>query len=99
MNFANRLFFVRSARGTRVAMAQGQSPRENAMRTQHLLLLSSIVLSGPVLAAEPKPTADVNGKSGADAAKSTGANDEMMQERTSRKDRVRYTFPPSAKRR
>jgi len=74
------------------------------MRTQHLLLLSSIVLSGPVLPAEPKPAANANGKpeteaiSKADAARSTGANDEMTQDRPSRKARVRYTFPPSAKR-
>jgi hypothetical protein len=73
------------------------------MRTQHLLLLSSIVLSGPMLAAEPKPPANADGKpgaeaiSGAAAARSTGANDEMMQDRPPRKDRVRYTFPPSAK--
>jgi hypothetical protein len=74
------------------------------MRTQHLLLLSSIVLSSPVLAADPKPAANADGKPGAeaisraDAARSTGANDEMMQDRPSRKDRVPYTFSPAAKR-
>jgi hypothetical protein len=74
------------------------------MRTQHFLLLGSIALSSPALAAEPKPTANATGKpaaeaiSGADAAKSTAASDEMIQNHPARKNRVRHTFPPSAKR-
>ena len=74
------------------------------MRTQHLLLLSSIALSNPALAAEPKQTADVNGKPGveansrADAATSTGGSDETIQNHPARKNRVRQTFPPSPKR-
>lgn len=74
------------------------------MRTQHLLLLSSIALSNPALAAEPKQTADANGKPGveansrADAATSTGAGGETIQNHPARKNRVRQTFPPSAKR-
>lgn len=74
------------------------------MRTQHFLLLSSIALSSLALAAEPKPSANANGKppaeaiSGADAAGSTAASDETIQNHPPRKNRVRHTFPPSAKR-
>jgi hypothetical protein len=74
------------------------------MRTQHLLLLSSIALSSPALAAEPKSTANPNAKRGvesisrADAPVSTAAGDEMIQNHPPRKNRIRYTIPPSAKR-
>lgn len=73
------------------------------MRTQHILLLS-IALSIPAMAAEPKSPSNAIGKSGdqatsrADAAKSTATNDEVTPIRPARKNRVRYTFPPSAKR-
>ena len=74
------------------------------MRTPYLLLLSSIALSSPALAAEPKPTARANGKpeaealSRADASRSAATNNAMMQIRPTRKNRVRYTFAPPAKR-
>ena len=77
---------------------------ESALRTQHLLLLSSIALSTPVLAAEPKPTANANGRPGIDANSradeltGTEAGDEKIQNHPARKNRVRYTFPPPAKR-
>lgn len=74
------------------------------MQTQHLLLLSSIALSSPALAAEVKPTANANGKTGVEviskaaAAGSTATNDEIDQIRKARKNRVRQIFPPASKR-
>jgi len=75
------------------------------MRTQHFLFLSSIALSSPALAAEPKPAANANGNPGAaeaisrtDAAGSTSSSDEMIQNHPARKNRVRHTFAPSSKR-
>ena len=74
------------------------------MRTQHLLLLSSIALSGQAMAAEPKSAANTNIKPGgeassrADAARSAAASDGLIQPRAARKNRVHYTFPPAAKR-
>ena len=76
---------------------------ERAMRTQHLLLLSTIALSSQALAAEPKPTDQANGKPGTegpsrpDAARKAPVGEEL-QILPARKDRVRQTFPPSAKR-
>jgi hypothetical protein len=76
---------------------------EQAMRTQHLLLLSTIALSSQALAAEPKPTTPANGKPGmegiskTDAARTAGVSEEL-QMLPARKNRVRQTFPPSAKR-
>jgi hypothetical protein len=72
------------------------------MRIQHLLLLSSIAVAAPGLAGEPKPTA--NGKpQGAGSAKTEApgnaiAGDKPAPARPAQKDRVHYTFPPSAKR-
>jgi hypothetical protein len=73
------------------------------MRAQYFLLLSSIALSSPALAAEPKSAANANRPEGAaisraDAARSASANDDWMRSRPARKNRVYYTFPPSAKR-
>jgi len=74
------------------------------MRTQHLLLLSSIALSGQAMTAEPKSAANTTIKprseasSRADAARSAAASEELIQPRPARKNRVHYTFPPPAKR-
>jgi len=74
------------------------------MRTQHLLLLSSLALSGPALGAEPKPAANASREPGTDtisktdAAGNTAAGDETTPARRARKDRIRYTFPPAPKR-
>jgi len=72
------------------------------MRTQHFLLLGSIALSSPALAAESKSTTHANikpeGGATAGAARSTAANDDWMRGRPACKNRVYYTFPPSAKR-
>jgi hypothetical protein len=80
------------------------TPEEIAMRTQHLLLLVSFALSGPAFAAEPKPAAGANTKPGvesgsrADVDASPAAGSNVAQNATSRKNRVRYTIPPSSKR-
>jgi hypothetical protein len=80
------------------------TPEEIAMRTQHLLLLVSITLSGPALAAEPKPAVTTNAKpkvesgSKADTDVSPAAGSAVAQNSSSRKNRVRYTIPPSPKR-
>ena len=73
------------------------------MRMQHLLLLSSIALSSPAMAAEPKQAATVKGKPGTEATSrsdlaSSAASDEAMPIRPTRKNRVRYSFPPSTRR-
>jgi hypothetical protein len=92
------------ARELRERAAAAQSPRENAMRPHHLLLLSSIALSTPALAAEQKQTADthdkprIESKSRTDPAKNSGAGEETIQNHASRKNRVHHTFPPPAKR-
>ena len=73
------------------------------MRIQHLLLLSTIAVAGPVLAAEPKP--DGSGKTGTKGSSKseptghTAAGENRIPNRSAQKDRVHYTFPPSAKRR
>jgi hypothetical protein len=73
------------------------------MRTQHLLLMSSIALSISAFAAEPKSAANPPSKAGGEAISNSGsrsvtANDDWMRSRPARKNRVHYTFPPSAKR-
>lgn len=91
------------ARELRKGAVESTFTEEQAMRTQHLLLLSTIALSSQALAAEPKPAAQANGKPGVegpskpDAARNAAASDEL-QILPTRKNRVRYTFPPSAKR-
>ena len=76
--------------------------KEEAMRMQHLLLLSSIVVSSGGLAAESKQAAQDNGKpdglSRSDTARNTALSDELTQLRPARKNRVHYSFPPSTKR-
>jgi hypothetical protein len=73
------------------------------MRTQHLLLWSSIALSSPALAAESRSAADVDAKppgeavSRTDAARKAQADDETMKNAPARKNRVRQTYPPAAK--
>ena len=71
------------------------------MRTQHLLLLSSIALSTPGLAAESRPAADAKAAgeaiSRADAARNAQADDETTKIAPARKNRVRQTYPPAAK--
>jgi hypothetical protein len=72
------------------------------MRTQHLLLLSSIALSTPVLAAESRSAADANAQPPGGAvskpnARSAQADQEAMKVAPARKNRVRQTYPPPAK--
>ena len=73
------------------------------MRTQHLLLLSSIALTTQTLAAETKQPANSSGKPGpeavakAAAGKGAASADDSMQTRATPKNRVRYTFPPASK--
>jgi hypothetical protein len=80
------------------------SPKEKAMRTQHFLLLSSIALCNPAIAAEPKPDRNANDKPQAetiprtDAAKRDSASDDMIHAQPAPKNRIRYTFPPATKR-
>jgi len=72
------------------------------MRIQHLLLLSSIAVACPGVAAEPKPTANgkppVAGSSKSEAPGNAIAGDKPAPVRPAQKNRVHYTFPPSAKR-
>jgi hypothetical protein len=73
------------------------------MRSQHLLLMSSIALSISAFAAEPKSAAAPAGKAAGEAissseTRSVTANDDWIRDRPARKNRVHYTFPPSAKR-
>jgi len=76
---------------------------ENAMRAQYFLLLSGIAFSHPALSAELKST-NATGKTEAaatsrtDAARRASADDDWMRSRPARKNRVYYSFPPSAKR-
>lgn len=76
--------------------------KEQAMRMQHLLLLSTIVVSSEVLAAESKQAAQDSGKpdgiSRSEPARNTALSDELTQLRPARKNRVHYSFPPSTKR-
>jgi len=76
---------------------------EKAMRTQHFLLLGSIALCNPAIAAEPKPDRNGNDKPAeamprTDAAKRDAAGDDMIQAQPTPKNRIRYTFPPATKR-
>jgi hypothetical protein len=72
------------------------------MRTQHLLLLTGIALSGAALAAEPK-SGTTPGKPGSEAVPGTGtattaaSSQENPPVRPVRKNRVRQTFPPASK--
>lgn len=74
------------------------------MRAQYFLLLSSIALSHPALSAETKSATNAAGKtdtattSRTDVARRASADDDWMRSRPARKNRVYYSFPPSAKR-
>jgi hypothetical protein len=72
------------------------------MRIQHLLLLSSIAVAAPGLAGEPKPIAKgkpaVAGGAKSEAPGNAIAGDKPTPVRPAQKNRVHYTFPPSAKR-
>jgi hypothetical protein len=74
------------------------------MRTQYLLLMSSIALSNAAFAVDPKSAVDPPSKAVGEAisnseTRSVTANDDWKRGRPARKNRVYYTFPPSAKRR
>ncbi len=72
------------------------------MRIQHLLLLSSIAVACPGVAAEQKATANgktqVEGSAKSEAAGNAITSDKPTPVRPAQKNRVHYTFPPSAKR-
>lgn len=69
------------------------------MRLEHVLLMGSIVVAGPVLSAEPKPTSENAAKTVREAQQKThpaagqAASDELPNQ-PNRKSRVHRTFPP-----
>ncbi|HEX4986342.1 MAG TPA: hypothetical protein VFV71_09790 [Burkholderiales bacterium] len=73
------------------------------MRMEHVLLVGSMILTVPTLAADPRPASrdDSRPDTGTSPRASAGTNlmaSEELRARPARRNRVRYTFPPPARR-